>query len=157
MLADLGEHLLHNDELIRHEWEVPCELSWAAVSFDVQNGIREGKQISDLISDLKKPAESQEIRLKINVEDFKEYGNKVLDDFREFVNTDECFSTVEKNFEGVRVNYNDGEIKGWMLIRLSLHDPVIPLNFESDMDGGVEKIWNRLDGFLSKYDKLSRS
>lgn len=117
---------------------------------------REGKDIADLIADLKKPAESQEIRLKINVDEFKEYGNQVLDDFREYIKTDDYFSTVEKNYEGVRVNYNDGTITGWMLIRLSLHDPVIPLNFESDMNGGVETIWKRLEDFLSKYDKLSR-
>lgn len=116
---------------------------------------REGKQIADLIADLKKPVESQEIRLKINVDDFKAYGNQVLDDFREFIKTDDYFTPVEKNFEGVRVNYNDGSITGWMLIRLSLHDPVIPMNFESDMAGGVDTIWKRLEGFLAKYDKLN--
>ena len=46
MLADLGEHLLHDDELIRYEREVPCELSRTAVSLNVQNGIRKGEQIS---------------------------------------------------------------------------------------------------------------
>ena len=40
MLADLGEHLLHDDELIRYEREVPCKLSRTTVALDVQNGIR---------------------------------------------------------------------------------------------------------------------
>ena len=46
VLANLGEHLLHDDELIRYEREVPCKLSRTAVALDVQNGIREGEQIS---------------------------------------------------------------------------------------------------------------
>lgn len=118
---------------------------------------REGKQIADLIADLKKPAESTEIRLKIGVDDFKSYGNQILDDFRTYVKTSPCFTMVEKNYEGVRVNYNDGEITGWMLIRLSLHDPIIPMNFESDMPGGVDKIWGIAEDFLSKYDALNRA
>ena len=95
--------------------------------------------------------------MKIGVEDFKAYGNQVLDDFRVFVKENNCFEMVEKNYEGVRVNYNDGEVTGWMLIRLSLHDPVIPMNFESDMEGGVEKIWSVAQTFLSKYEALSRA
>ena len=118
---------------------------------------REGKNIEDLIATLKKPAESTEIRMKIGVDDFKAYGNQVLDDFRVFVKENDCFEMVEKNYEGVRVNYNDGEVTGWMLIRLSLHDPVIPMNFESDMEGGVEKIWSVAQTFLSKYEALSRA
>ena len=118
---------------------------------------REGKNIEDLIATLKKPAESTEIRMKIGVDDFKAYGNQVLDDFRVFVKENDCFEMVEKNYEGVRVNYNDGEVPGWMLIRLSHHDPVIPMNFESDMEGGVEKIWSVAQTFLSKYEALSRA
>ena len=95
--------------------------------------------------------------MKIGAEDFKAYGNQVLEDFREFVKTSTCFEMVEKNYEGVRVNYSDGEVTGWMLIRLSLHDPVLPMNFESDMEGGVQKIWNAAKGFLSKYEALSRA
>ena len=27
---------------------------------------------------------------------------------------------------------------GWFLLRLSVHDPVLPLNLESDVEGGVQ-------------------
>ncbi|MEG0767142.1 MAG: hypothetical protein RR482_05445, partial [Clostridia bacterium] len=34
----------------------------------------------------------------------------------------------------------DGMDNGWFLLRLSLHDPVLPLNAESDVPGGVRKM-----------------
>ena len=37
---------------------------------------------------------------------------------------------------------------GWFLLRLSVHDPIMPLNIESDSEGGVEIILGRLQEFL---------
>lgn len=116
---------------------------------------REGKRIEDLISDLKKPAESGESRLKIQTEAFKEYGNEVLEAFQVFAQADERFHVAEKNYEGVRVDFDDEEVQGWMLMRMSLHDPIIPLNFEAEREGGVEIMKNRIRPFLEKYKKLS--
>lgn len=116
---------------------------------------QEGKNIEDLIADLKKPAESVERRLKIQTEEFKEYGNKVLEDFRVFAEKEDKFHVVEKNYEGIRVDFQDEEVTGWMLIRMSLHDPIIPLNFEADETGGVDIIMDRIRPFLAQYDKLS--
>ena len=44
------------------------------------------------------------------------------------------------NREGIRVSFDlqDGRENGWFLIRLSVHDPVMPLNIESDVQGGVQ-------------------
>lgn len=40
----------------------------------------------------------------------------------------------------------------------SLHDPLLPLNVETEVENGVEKIVNELnDIFLSKYDGLDQS
>ena len=39
VLADLGKYLLHDDELIRYEWEVPCKLSRTIKAFNIQNRI----------------------------------------------------------------------------------------------------------------------
>lgn len=116
---------------------------------------REGKRIEDLISDLKKPAESNEYRLKIQTEDFKTYGLQVLEDFEAFVKETAGFHMVTPNYEGIRVNFDDEEVKGWMLLRMSLHDPIMPLNVEADADGGAEIILNRIRPFLKKYSSLS--
>lgn len=116
---------------------------------------RAGKNIEDLIRDLKKPAESGGNRLTIQTEDFKEYGSRVLEDFLAFARADERFHVAEKNYEGVRVDFDDEEVQGWMLMRMSLHDPVIPLDYEAEKEGGVAVIKNRIRPFLSKYEKLS--
>lgn len=115
---------------------------------------REGKKIEDLIRDLKKPAESGGNRLKIQAKDFKEYGNKVLEDFLAFARADERFHVAEKNYEGVRVDFDDEEVQGWMLMRMSLHDPILPLDYEAEKEGGVKIIKDRLRPFLAKYEKL---
>ena len=46
------------------------------------------------------------------------------------------------NREGVRINFDlDGAFSnGWFLLRLSVHDPVLPLNLESDVAGGVKQM-----------------
>lgn len=43
---------------------------------------------------------------------------------------------------------------GWFLLRLSLHDPLMPLNIESDSAGGAKKIAAALAGFLAGFEKL---
>ena len=37
---------------------------------------------------------------------------------------------------------------GWFLLRLSVHDPIMPLNIESDSVGGVDIILDSLKEFL---------
>ncbi len=51
------------------------------------------------------------------------------------------------NFEGVRINCDLPHQKGWFMLRLSLHDPVIPLNIESEVKGGMESIIGELRFF----------
>ena len=113
---------------------------------------KEGKKIESLIEKLEQPAEAAEIRLNITVPDFKAYGQQALDDFKVFCEADPRFHIVSPNYEGVRVAFDDDEVKGWMLIRLSLHDPVIPINLESKHPGGVEIIKDRIRPFFMKYD-----
>ncbi|MBQ6503413.1 MAG: hypothetical protein IJI57_05820 [Flexilinea sp.] len=113
---------------------------------------KEGKKIESLIEKLEQPAEAAEIRLNITVPDFKAYGQQALDDFKVFCEADPRFHIVSPNYEGVRVAFDDDEVKGWMLIRLSLHDPVIPINLESKHPGGVEVIKDRIRPFFMKYD-----
>lgn len=116
---------------------------------------KEGKRIESLIADLKQPAESIEVRFKIAGDNFKEYGVKVLEDYKKFAEADERFHIVEPNYEGVRVSFDDSEVKGWMLLRMSLHDPVLPMNVEAEEKGGCQVILDRLKPFFSQYDRLS--
>jgi hypothetical protein len=43
---------------------------------------------------------------------------------------------------------------GWFLLRMSLHDPVMPLNIESEVVGGVDNIALRLRNMLGEYEGL---
>lgn len=114
-----------------------------------------GKTLSDLIADLEVPYESVEQRIKINCEDFKNYGLSVLEDIKEYVEGVSGWNMEPNNFEGVRVNCDKKNGNGWFLLRLSLHEPVMPLNIESDEEGGANKIIPKLTEFLKKYDKLT--
>jgi len=38
---------------------------------------------------------------------------------------------------------------GWLLLRQSLHDPLLVLNIESDVAGGAAQIKERVLGFLA--------
>ncbi len=116
-----------------------------------------GKEISELIAKLKEPEESQEFRLKIGVEDFKAYGNTVIEKLKEFAAAETGWDLVPNNYEGVRVACQSPEEDGWFLLRLSLHDPVIPLNIESNVAGGVGKIAKGLLEFFRSFEALDLS
>lgn len=114
-----------------------------------------GKSITDLIADLQEPVESREYRLKILTEDFQSYGNRVIEQLQTFVEDQAGWQVVPNNYEGIRVACI--EAKGWFLLRLSLHDPVLPLNIESDKGGGVNEIKQRLLNFFKAATQLDIS
>ena len=107
---------------------------------------KDGKSLSDLIADLKEPAESREIRLNITDPDFRARGQAVIDLIRTHAEGTEGWHIAPDNREGIRVSFDIGgqADSGWFLLRLSVHDPVLPLNCESDVAGGVKDILTRL-------------
>ena len=113
--------------------------------------------ITDLITDLKGPTESEEFRLKIKTKDFKEYGNQLITELRRFAETQTNWLVVPNNYEGVRIACQSANEQGWLLLRLSLHDPVIPINIESNVDNGVNAIARKLLVFLQGFDQLDLS
>ncbi len=117
----------------------------------------QNKSLTDLISKLEEPLESEEFRLKINTDDFKTYGNEVIGKLKDFANTQDDWAIVPNNYEGIRISCNSSEEKGWFLLRLSLHDPVIPLNIESNVEAGVSKIVTRLLTFFRDFESLDLS
>ena len=52
------------------------------------------------------------------------------------------------------MNLDENHGNGWFLLRLSLHDPLLPLNIESNEIGGAKKIAKELAGFIANYEKL---
>ncbi len=114
----------------------------------------EGRTLTDLIANLQEPVESEEFRLKIKATDFKAYGNAVIERLKDFAADQQGWQVVPNNYEGVRVSCQSAEENGWFLLRLSLHDPVMPLNIESNVTGGVNAMKQRLLGFLQPLEQL---
>lgn len=115
----------------------------------------ENKKLRDLIADLKLPLESSEIRMgfKDGV-DFKVYGKEVLADLEKYA-IDNGWTLAPSNYEGIRISFKAGEGDGWFLLRMSLHDPIMPLNIESNVEGGNLVIAKKLCAFLSSYEGLN--
>ncbi|MDA0266179.1 MAG: phosphomannomutase/phosphoglucomutase [Cyanobacteria bacterium] len=116
-----------------------------------------GQTLTDLIAPLQEPAESQEFRLKIKVDDFRSYGQEVIAALQDLAESQPGWAITPKNHEGVRIACQSPQEQGWFLLRLSLHDPVLPLNVESEVVGGVAQIAQQLFSFLQTYDGLDLS
>lgn len=114
----------------------------------------QGMNLNKLTENLVMPAESKEFRIKIKTPDFKSYGNQVISDLREFAREIDGWSIVPDNQEGIRVSCNPECGNGWFLLRLSLHDPVMPLNVESGETGGIRLITDYLAEFFTDYPDL---
>lgn len=112
----------------------------------------EGKEISSIISNLKHPKESKEIRFKIEKADFKIYGENIISDLRGWVKSENGWNIEPNNYEGIKINCSQDDEKGWFLLRMSLHEPVLCLNIESEVSGGVNNILDKLKVFLGKYE-----
>ena len=116
-----------------------------------------GKSLTDLIANLQEPLESEEFRIKMEVEDFKAFGHQVINDLNTFAANQIDWQIVPNNYEGIRVSCTSDNENGWFLLRLSLHDPVMPLNIESNIEGGVAKIAKRLLAFFQPINGLDIS
>ena len=115
---------------------------------------KEGKELDELTSALKEPVESKEIRFKITEKDFRTCGEKIIADLTEYAEKQDGWQVADDNREGIRVSFGKENGDGWFLLRLSVHDPIMPLNIESDSKGGVDLIYNQLFEFLKTTDGL---
>ncbi len=115
---------------------------------------KKGEKLDSLIATLKDPAEALEIRFKIKEKDFRAYGLNVLEALEKYAEAKEGWRVADDNYEGVRVYFDSEETKGWLLLRLSVHDPIMPLNIESDVTGGNKKIVDVFYSFIKNYDGL---
>ena len=118
---------------------------------------KEGKTLTELTSALKEPVESKEIRMKILEEDFAACGNRIIAALEEYAESKAEWHIAPDNREGIRVSFDKENGDGWFLLRLSVHDPIMPLNIESDSMGGVKKIAGKLFEFLKTTQGLDIS
>ncbi|MGN1235786.1 MAG: phosphomannomutase/phosphoglucomutase, partial [Christensenellaceae bacterium] len=116
---------------------------------------KEGKNVTDLIAALPMPAEAAEIRLTFaKGVDFKALGASVIRDFADLAERCDYLTPAPDNHEGMRVNFDGEHGDGWILIRMSLHEPIMPINVESNRVGGNKLLLEQLFAFLEPYSFL---
>ena len=115
---------------------------------------KEGKKLDSLIEKLPPLVEEAEFRFKIQGDDFKEYGKSVLEEFKK--RALECGYDMPESYEGVRLSFKGEDVQGWILLRLSLHDPVMPMNIEGGRKGDLEKLKTIAKKLTDGFDRLDR-
>ena len=114
-----------------------------------------GKKLDSLIEKLPPLVEEGEYRFKIAGDDFKVYGQSVLDEFKKRAAA--AGYEMPQSYEGVRLSFKGEDVQGWMLLRLSLHDPVMPLNIEGGRKGDLPKLVEIARKLTDGFDRLDRS
>ena len=114
---------------------------------------KENKTLASFIENLEKGFEEREYRFRIQEEDFKEYGKNALHTFEERAKA-KGYHIAPNSYEGIRITFDTDEVKGWLLLRMSLHDPQMPLNIEGVRDGDCDRLFDIVVELLDGFDKL---
>ena len=112
-----------------------------------------GVDVDRFLEPLAMPVEERECRLSILSSDFRTYGESVIEALERYAANEPTYRVADDNREGVRVSTPDG----WFLLRLSVHDPVMPMNFESDTVGGIDRMIRGIKNFFAPFDQLDTS
>lgn len=115
---------------------------------------KSGDAIQNILAPLKQPVEEKELRFNIRCEDFKPYGEKVIDELEKYFSDKTGWKIADDNREGMRISADKDNGNGWLLFRLSVHDPVMPFNIESNEAGGAMKIAKAFYEFIKSYAEL---
>ena len=116
-----------------------------------------GNAIQNILSTLKQPVEEKELRFNILCKDFKAYGEEVIEKLEKYYSDKEGWTIANDNREGMRISADKEHGNGWMLLRLSVHDPVMPFNAESNEAGGVKKIVADFYNFIREFDSINKT
>ena len=114
---------------------------------------KEGKTLASFIETLEKGFEEREYRFKIQGDDFKDYGINALNTFEERAKA-KGYQVAPNSYEGVRITFDTEEVKGWLLLRMSLHDPQMPLNVEGVRAGDCDRLYQIVTKLLEGFERL---
>ena len=117
--------------------------------------LERGETLDYLIKQLVQPKEVVEVRFKIETEDFKTYGNEVIKEFPQWIPQD--WVVNPENEEGVRIDFKGEYGDGWLLLRMSLHEPLLVLQIENDLVGYRKKILETIQKIMNRYPKINQN
>ncbi len=113
-----------------------------------------GESINSLIADFDTQCVAREVRFPILDDAFKAYGQAVLDQVKE--RAQQSGFTLPESHEGVRVRFFD-VCTGWLLLRASLHDPVMVMNLEGRTAMDLDIITGIACSLVEGFEKLDLS
>ena len=119
------------------------------------NRKREGKTLTSLIDDLQEPVERAEIRLSFTGAEAPEDASQMLvEAILSHTLDNPAWQMASDSREGVRITFNlDGGVNNaWFQLRMSVHGPVMPLNAESAVPGGVKRVLTELYALIRDTD-----
>ena len=117
---------------------------------------KENKELASLLEGLAEPKESVELRLQVQAPNFAEVAKEAIQKVTEYAKQQNDWHIAPDNREGIRIAFdvNGQKESAWFLLRLSVHDPVMPLNAESDVEGGVKVALSNLQKVLTKIEGI---
>ena len=115
---------------------------------------KKGESLESLIKNLREAEEEKELRFRILCEDFRPVGKKIIELFESEAKSHSGWTVCNDNHEGIRINADSSCGNGWFLIRLSVHDPILVLNAESNETNGIQKMFKDVAGVLLKAENL---
>lgn len=119
---------------------------------------RMGKEnLFKMLSSLAVPLEEQEVRFRILAPDFRAAGEDFIRAWTQYAGSQAGYIAAPDNYEGIRFSTDKDAGDGWILARLSVHDPVIVINAESNAAGGVRRMLETLNEFSKGRDALDIS
>lgn len=115
-----------------------------------------GRPPMELIAELEEPIEEQELRFRLTDADFRAQGGKAIAAIADAIASRPDWKASADDHEGVRALVClPGGSEGFLLARLSLHDPVLPVNLEAYEKGGVKHIAAQLKETLESVQGLN--
>ncbi len=114
---------------------------------------REGKELNSIISDFRESSEQLEFRLNIDAKNFREYGENILSEIKLKIKNDNELNIADPNYEGVKAYINNS--KSWFLIRISLHEPILAINIESEYLNGSKEIIDKIRYLLKDFKNIN--
>ncbi|GFZ05845.1 phosphoglucosamine mutase family protein [Actinidia rufa] len=141
-----------------------AEESHLAIETSGHGALKENHWLDDgaylMVKLLNKTCICQSIGLKIdqshsdlNGGSFREYGEAVLKHLENITDSDPKLQKAPVNYEGVRAS----GYGGWFLLRLSLHDPVLPLNIEAPSHEDAVKLGLAVLAAVNEFPALDTS
>ncbi|MGN0478083.1 MAG: phosphomannomutase/phosphoglucomutase [Hominenteromicrobium sp.] len=112
---------------------------------------RAGQSLESLIADLKEAKEEKELRFPITTADFRPVGEGIIAALACYAEKS-GWAIAPDNREGIRISFPENDGDGWFLLRMSVHDPILPLNLESNTVGGVRILAEKLLAFFEQAD-----